>query len=71
MKATNWGARLLFVVAFALAAVGLSEKLANVIGYTILRSLSPSQLVEYSVVVLLFAIALLLRDIRHLLMPKM
>jgi hypothetical protein len=56
--------RALFALAFVLAALAVIEKLANTLGYTILRGFSPSRLLELAAVVLLFVIALLLREIR-------
>ena len=57
--------RILFVAAFALAGLAVLEKLANVTGYTVVDArYEPSRLLELAVVPLLFAIALLLREIR-------
>jgi hypothetical protein len=57
--------RILFVAAFVLGALALWEKLANMTGHTLvfLRGVTPSRLVELTVVVLLFVIALRLRAI--------
>ncbi len=62
--------RVLFVVAFVLAGLAILEKVFNVLGYTLLRTYSPGRLVEFAAVILMFVIALLLRDVRHLLAPK-
>jgi hypothetical protein len=64
--------RILFVVAFLAAGLGVLEKLVQLFGYTILRGSSffalltvgPWQLLEFSAVVLLFVIALQLREIK-------
>lgn len=56
--------RVLFGLAFVLAALAVIEKVANVLGYTMLREYSPSRLLELAAVALLFVIALLLREIR-------
>ncbi len=69
-KLNSFICRVLFVVAFVLAGLAILEKVFNVLGYTLLRSYSPGRLVEFAAVILLFVIALLLRDVRHLLAPK-
>ncbi len=57
--------RVLFVGAFLLAGLAVWEKLANIVGYTVLQGrYAPSRLLEFSVVALLFVVALLLREIR-------
>lgn len=57
--------RTLFVAAFVLGALAVWEKLANMTGHTLafLRGVTPSRLVELTVLVLLFVIALQLRAI--------
>ena len=56
--------RLLFILSFLIAGVAVSEKLANFLGLEILRGYSPSRLLAFSVVSLLFVIALQLREIK-------
>lgn len=56
--------RVLFVFAFVLAGLAVWEKLANMMGQTLLRTYTPSRLLELSVVMLLFVIALQLREIK-------
>jgi hypothetical protein len=57
--------RVLFAGAFALLALAVVERLANLLGYTLLReALLPSRLLEVSVVAMVFVIALVLRQIR-------
>ena len=56
--------RALFVLAFVLAAVAIWEKLANFAGMTLLRIYSPSRLLELSVVILMFVIAIQLREMK-------
>jgi hypothetical protein len=59
--------RILFAAAFALAAVATCEKVANLMGRTLVfigRS-SPTHLLELASVVLLFVIALELRAIKE------
>ena len=57
--------RLAFFVAFLLLAVAALEYVVNVFGFTILSALyTPGRLLEISSVMLLFVVALLLRQIR-------
>ena len=60
--------RILFIGAFLLAALAIWEKLANLSGFTItlLGGYNPSQLLEFSVILLLFVIALQLREIKQI-----
>ena len=69
-KLTSIVSRVFFIVAFILAGLAICEKLVNLFGFTLLRSYSPWRLMEFSVVVLLFVIALQLREIRISLSPK-
>jgi len=62
---TSLVSRVLFLAAFALAGLAVWERLANVVGYTLLRDLyTPGRLLEFSAVVLLFVIALQLREMK-------
>jgi hypothetical protein len=64
-KLVGLAIRAFFVVAFVLFAVAVFEVLANAIGYTLLRGLySGGRMLELSALLLVFAIALLLRQIR-------
>ena len=56
--------RVSFIVAFILAGLAIWEKLANLFGFTLMRGYSPGRLLEFAVVVLLFVIALQLREIK-------
>ena len=57
--------RVLFIIAFALATVAVWEKVANLFSFTVLRNTyNPGRLLELSAVVLLFVIALQLREIK-------
>jgi hypothetical protein len=56
--------RALFGLAFVLAALAIVEKVANLLGYTLVGEYSPSRMLELAAVALLFVIALLLREIR-------
>ncbi len=57
--------RLFFFAAFALLALSIAEKIANLAEYTILRAIPASRLLEYAVILLFFVMALLLRQIRE------
>jgi len=57
--------RLAFFVAFLLLAIAAFEYVVNVFGFTILRTLyTPGRLLEVAAVMILFVVALLLRQIR-------
>lgn len=57
--------RLFFAAAFVLLALAVCEAIVNVAGYTILQgSWQPGRLLDYAVVLLVFVLALLLRQIR-------
>ena len=57
--------RTFVIVASALLAVAVLEKLCNLAGYTFLKfGVAPSQLLEYAVVLLIFVLALVLRQVR-------
>jgi hypothetical protein len=56
--------RVFFVIAFVLAGLAVWEKLANMMGQTLLRTYTPSRLLELSVVMLLFVIAMQLRELK-------
>jgi len=58
--------RVFFALAFVCLALGVLEKLVNLGGFTLVgESLSPSRLLEWAVTLLIFVIALLLRQIRE------
>ena len=56
--------RAFFVLAFVLAGVAVWEKIANMLGMTLLRGYAPSRLLELSVVLLMFVIAIQLRELK-------
>ena len=57
--------RVFFAGAFALVTLAIAERVANVLGYTLLGGvLVPSRLLEVSAAVMIFVIALELRQIR-------
>jgi small neutral amino acid transporter SnatA (MarC family) len=63
--------RVLFVFSFLLAGLAVGEKLANLWGYTVLRSsVAAGRLLEIAAISLLFVIALLLREVAHSLRAK-
>lgn len=53
-----------FFVAFGLLALAVGEAVAHTCGYTILDGQAPGRLLEYAVILLIFVVALLLRQIR-------
>jgi len=63
-KLISWISRVLFVLASVLAGLAVWEKLANLMGQTLLRSYTPSRLLELAVVLLLFVIDLQLRELK-------
>ncbi len=65
--------RVLFLVAFLMAALALWEKVANLAGFTVLGvrdSIGAGRLLEISGITLLFVIALQLRELAHALKAK-
>ncbi len=63
--------RVLFAVAFALAGLAVWEKLANLVGYTVLRGrYAPGRMLEFAAIAVLFVIALQVREIRQSVAPK-
>ena len=62
--------RLFFGVAFVLLALATAEASANRLGYTVLGgSFRPSRILEYAAILLMFVLAIVLRQIRDRL-PK-
>jgi hypothetical protein len=62
---TSLISRIFFLVAFLLAGLAIWEKLANLVGLTLLRgTFMPWRMLEFSMVALLFVIALQLREIK-------
>jgi len=57
-------ARVFFLVAFGLLGLSVLEFAVRVFGYTILRGWQPGRLLEYAVILLIFVMAILLRQIR-------
>lgn len=70
-KLTSFFNRLFFTAAFALLGLAVLERLAEWFGYTILRNTySSGRLLEYAAIMLLFVIALLLRQARDAALRK-
>lgn len=62
---------ILFIASFIISGIALWEKLANLIGLTLTRGYySNMQLLEFSVIALLFVIAIQLREIKISLAAK-
>jgi hypothetical protein len=64
-KLSSAFSRVFFVVSFALLVLAIIEKVANVAGYTVMRSYSAPRLLELSATMMIFVIALLLRQVRE------
>jgi len=62
--------RVVFIVASILAGLVVWEKLANFVGFTLLRAHNPWRILELSAVALLFVIALQLREIKTIFISK-
>ena len=57
--------RILFMAAGVLFALAVAEKVSNAAGYTLVgSSYSPGRLIEFAAIMVLFVVALLLREIR-------
>ena len=62
---TSLISRILFIASFIIAGIAVWEKLANMMGLTLMRGYYTNwQLFEFSAVALLFVIALQLREIK-------
>ncbi|MEE8608369.1 MAG: hypothetical protein V3S55_12260 [Nitrospiraceae bacterium] len=58
--------RLFFIGAFVLLIFAVTERAANIFGYTILQGYyTGGRLLEFSAILLIFVIALLLRQLRE------
>jgi hypothetical protein len=62
--------RVFFYGAFVLLVVAAVEKVANILGTSLLKAYKPRDLLEWVVIALIFAIAMELRQIRLLLGSK-
>jgi hypothetical protein len=57
--------RILFAGAFLLAGLAVWEKVANLMGLTLVRIYTPARLLDFAVIAVFFVIALELREIRQ------
>jgi uncharacterized protein YhhL (DUF1145 family) len=66
-KLISMMSRLFFLAAFALLGLGLIEGVANATGYTIIRPFQyhAGRLLEFAVVLLVFVIAMQLREMKE------
>ena len=64
-KLVSLVSRLFFLGAFVLLGLALIERIANASGYTILRVYRGGRLLEIAVVLLVFVIAMQLREMRE------
>jgi hypothetical protein len=64
-KLMSMASRLFFLGAFLLLGLGLVERLANATGYTILRLYRGGRLLDYAAVLLMFVIAMQLREMKE------
>jgi len=64
-KTTSLICRMFFVASFVLLTLSAIEALVRRMGYTILRhTFEPARLLDYAVILLVFVVAMLLRQIR-------
>jgi hypothetical protein len=63
-KLISLACRLLFLGSFVLAGLAVWERVANMMGYTLLQQYSAGRLLELSALALVFVIALQLRAIK-------
>jgi len=64
-KASSLVSRIFFSLSFVLLIGATLERFANGLGYTVVkRTFSPGRLLEFAVILLIFVIALLLRQTR-------
>lgn len=64
-KLSSVFSRVFFFVSILLLGLAVVEKLVNVSGYTIVRMYEPQRLLEIAATMMVFVIALLLRQIRE------
>jgi hypothetical protein len=64
-KLVSLVSRLFFLGAFVLLGLALIERIANAFGYTILQVYSGSRLLDAAVVLLVFVIAVQLREMKE------
>ncbi len=64
-KLSSVFSRVFFLVAILLLGLAVIEKIVNMSGYTIMRVYDPQRLLELAATMMVFVIALLLRQIRE------
>jgi preprotein translocase subunit SecY len=64
-KLVSLVSRLFFLGAFVLLALALIERIANAAGYTIFQLYKGGRLLEFAVVLLVFVIAVQLREMKE------
>ena len=69
-KPSLWLSRIFFVGAFALLGLALLERIVNVAGYTLSPLYQSGRLLDFAVVLLVFEIAIQVREIKQQLMGK-
>lgn len=66
-KLLSFTCRVFFAGAFVLFALAIIERLANASGYTVLQSYRGGRILEFAAILLIFVIAIQLREMRELL----
>ena len=64
-KLMSMASRLFFLGAFVLLGLAVIERVANATGYTILQLYRAGRLLEFAVVLLVFVIAMQLREMKE------
>lgn len=64
-KMVSVASRLFFLGAFVLLALAIIERIANAFGYTILRIYPGHRLLEVAAILLVFVIAMQLRELKE------
>jgi len=64
-KLMSMTSRLFFLCAFVLLGFAVIERIANATGYTILRLYQGGRLLEFAVILLVFVIAIQLREMKQ------
>lgn len=65
MHTHNWLADVLLAIGVLLVAMAVAERALNVVGYSFVLAYRPARLLDFAVIPLLFAMTLLLRDLRR------
>jgi len=64
-KLSSLFSRVLFAAAIVLMVLAVLEKIVNVNGYTIVKNYEPGRMLELSATMMIFVIAVLLRQVRE------